>query len=235
MESTATSVEEELHDAIRENHVARAKEILRQSPQLDINWENPFDYDGLGRAALHSTCQFARHDLLVLLLAHPDINVGKRDGAGSTAFMAACHAGNPAIVRRMLVDARVQVNEPDDSGRTPLHVAAHWGHVDAIKWIIVSGRHLELGESGSEIDALGEARKKGHGEVVAVLEKFKRDRALTMKELRRELGVHGELLPVTPLSSPPPLVLLLGVLGAGFLSFFFITFTMYILCRFPSG
>jgi len=84
------------------------------------------------------------------------------------------------------------VNEPND-GFTPLMWAADNGHLDVIRWWIASGREMDLGTPGDyKSDAIGEARKEGRTEVVALLERFKDNATKTRDEVRHELGINGQ-------------------------------------------
>ena len=53
---------------------------------------------------------------------------------------------------------------------------------------------MDLGEPGNEEnDAIGEARKEKKTEVVSLLERFKENPEKTRSEVRKELGITGEM------------------------------------------
>jgi len=72
--------------------------------------------------------------------------------------------------------------------------AAVSGCLDVIKWWIASGREMNLGKPGEwETDAIGVARNYGRTELVALLERFRRDAARTRHTVGVELGWHDDL------------------------------------------
>jgi len=184
-------MERKLCWAVEGNNVEEVKEILRNNPNLDVNWGD--DRRG-GLSVLHGAGRNDDSPVLPILLAHPDIDVNLKDIDGWTPFCYACD-GNTSWVREMLKDSRVKVNEPTDDGWTPLYRAAYNGHLDVIKWWIASGREMDFGEPGDvdKTDAIGVARKEGNTEVVNLLGRFKSDAAKTRSEVRSELGIIGEV------------------------------------------
>jgi len=165
--------------------------MMRQDPVFNVNKS----LDGSGWTLLHYAC-FGRERSAVIpvLLAHPDINVNVRDTDGGTTFSCFCHYGSTSRVREMLKDSRVKVNEVDVYGFTNVFWVAQYGHIDIIKWWIVSGREMDLGESGDEkADAIGVAKKEGNTEVATLLERFKENPEETRHVIGVELGLVDEL------------------------------------------
>jgi len=116
-----------------------------------------------------------------------------RSELGVAPFMVAGRYGYTTCFRMLLGDSRLKVNETGGDGPTPLVVAASEGHLDVIRWWIASGREMDLGTPGNEeMDAIGEAKKEGKTEVVALLERFKGDATRTRSEVRMELGITGQ-------------------------------------------
>jgi len=200
-------MEEKFYQATKDGNVEEVKEILRNKPNLNVNWKNEKEY--LGTTALNWACHNGHDSIVFILLAHPDIDVNKKNGYGSTPFWIACLLGRTSAVRLLLKVSRVKVNEPRLDGSTPLWCAAANGHLDLIKWWITSRREMDLGQPGNEkTDALGvaknpvmhpweskegfEERKKRCTKVATLLERFKENASKTRSEVRMVLGIIGQ-------------------------------------------
>jgi hypothetical protein len=175
-----------------DNKIEELKEILKNNPTLNVNWKNEH-YDGctaLDRACVHGTV-----DVVRLLMAHRDIDINQKDNYGRFPFMTACRNGHSQIVRMFLNDPRLTtINERNNFGHTALSRAALWGRLEVIKWMIASGREIDIGEEGSETDAVRMARGvENETEVVSLLESFKEDQFRTRQEIRKELGLLNQL------------------------------------------
>jgi len=170
--------------AVESGDAKKVAELMRQDPGFKVN----MDQDEHGRTLLHFACRDdSRSAVIPLLLAHPDIDVNTKDVDGRTPYFWACRS--TSCVREMLKDSRVKVNEPANIGTTPLWYAASNGRLDVIKWWIVSGREMDLGTPGNEeMDAIGEAKKEGKTEVVALLERFKENPLETRHAMRLKPG-----------------------------------------------
>ena len=56
-----------------------------------------------------------------------------------------------------------------------------------IKWWIASGREMDLGQPGNEMnDAIGVAKREGKTDVVSLLERFKANPNQTRSEIKKE-------------------------------------------------
>ena len=164
------------------------REILKNFPNLHVNWKNEKGY-----TALHHACYNGHDSIVSILLAHPDIVVNQKTSDGLTPFYTACQNGRTSCVRLLLKDSRVKVNETNNGGSTPLRYAAHRGHLDIIKSWIASGREMDLGTPGnSQTDALGEAKKYGETAVAPLLERFKENPEETRHRMRVQLGWYDE-------------------------------------------
>jgi len=102
--------------------------------------------------------------------------------------------GRTSSVCLLLKDSRVKVNKRnDDDGFTPLSCVAYDGNLEIIKGWIASGREMDLGKPGdAKTDAIGEANKRGHTEVVTLLERFKENPEEPRHALRLEVGWYDE-------------------------------------------
>ena len=182
-------MEEKFHDAARDGKEEEVRRILKESLETNVHWK-----DSDGYAALHVACINGRDKIVLVLLAHPDIDVIQKDSAGKIPFLYACAHGRTSCVRLLLQDARVKVNEPANNGYTPLWCAASNEHLEVIKWWIASGREMDLGQPGNiwTNDAIGAAKKGEKPEVVSLLERFKTNPEKTRSEIRKELGIIGE-------------------------------------------
>jgi hypothetical protein len=123
-----------------------------------------------------------------------DIDINQKNTFGWFPFLIACLHGPLPIVRIMLSDSRpTTMNEKDPEGNTPISWAAYQGRLEVIKLIIASGREIDLGEEGSNSDAIRTARVREKTEILSLLERFKNNQAKTRQEIRKELGLVDEL------------------------------------------
>jgi ankyrin repeat protein len=105
-------------------------EILKENPDIAINWE----YESLYCwTALHVACRYGHDKVVSLLLAHPDLDVNSKNVHEYVPFLYACGNERTDCAQLLLKDARVKVNEPTNDGYTPLWYAAYDGHLDLIK------------------------------------------------------------------------------------------------------
>jgi len=184
-------MEEKLYDAVRHHNEDMVREILRDFPNVNVNWRNEKADDS---TAFDCACTKDLANMAALLLAHPDIDVNQKNEYGNTAFTSACVNGSASCVRVLLQDSRVNPNEPDNSGFTPLWWAAYRGNLDMVESWIVSGREMDLGIPGEyQSDAIEEARERQMMEVAVLLERFKRNPKETRHEVRLELMWFDEV------------------------------------------
>ena len=186
--------QEEKRVLFKNGNVEQVKRFLKDNPTWDVNEE----LDGYGCAPLHLACIYGHHEVVSVLVAHPQINVNQKDREGYTPFNDGCSTGNVEVVKVLLRDPRVDINMPEDGGRTPLWIASCWGYVEVIRWMIASGREINLdlkGERfGKEYTAIEVARENDKTEVVLLLEGFIASPARTRHEIRIELGVKEALV-----------------------------------------
>ena len=183
-------MEEDLWRNAGMGRVEEVREILRMNPTLNVNWKIQNEN---GYTVLRIACANDCDSVVSLLLAHPDIDVNQKDQNGSTTFKWACAGGHLSCFRLLLRDPRVKVNEPDKFGFTPLWRAAHDGHFDVIQWWLASGREMDLGTPGDpRNDPVAVANKRGHTDVVTLLERFKENPEETRRAMRVKLGWYNE-------------------------------------------
>ena len=192
-------VGKQLCDAAEDGRVSDVSSLLRDHPDINVNWTNPDNDDPW--TALHNASYCGHVEVVKLLLAFPDINANLKDSNGQTPLSFACESGQVSVVQLLLKDYRVDVTLADNDGRTPLWWASRYGHHEVIEWLIASGRDLgdiankkgKYGWDGKDQTALEIARKKGKTEVVSVLKIFMANPAQTRRDLRVKLGVLNEL------------------------------------------
>ena len=174
--------------------MSEVSSLLRNHPEIDVNWTNPDNYQW---TPLHAASRYGHVEVVKLLLAHPNINVNLKNRDGQTSFLLGCHRGRLSVVRMLLKDPRVDVTLDDNDGCTPLWWASWCGERKVIEWLIASGRDLgDIGVKGNfrgnNLTALEMARHE-QSDAVSVLEKFIANPAQTRHELRVKLGVSAAL------------------------------------------
>ena len=74
-------VGKKLYDAARGGRVSEVSSLLRDHPEINVNWRNP----NLNRCTPLSAASLSGHvEVIKLLLAHPDMNVNVKDWKGQT-------------------------------------------------------------------------------------------------------------------------------------------------------
>jgi ankyrin repeat protein len=171
------------------------KQFLEDNPTFNVN-EVLY---GHGYTALHFACRDDHHEIVSVLLMHPQINVNQKNNKGSTPFLLGCLNGRVEVVKILLKDSRVNINMADDNGCTPLLYASYDGYVEVIKWMIAlrgDDLDLDLDEKGKyigiEYSAIEVARKENKTEVVSLLERFTANPSQARHEFRFELGLIDE-------------------------------------------
>jgi len=186
--------EKKLCDAALKGRVSDVSSLLKDHPDLDVNWEVSQS------TPLHRASKNGHVEIVKLLLAHPVIHVNVKNNYGETPFSLACLNGFVGVVCLMLKDPRVDVALDDEGGRTPLWWATCYGECDVVEWLIASGRNIgdvnkKKGKfmSGQEYTALEVARENQKTDIVPVLERFRVNSTQTQYELRVTLGLLDEL------------------------------------------
>ena len=93
--------------AVQKGDAKKVAVLMGQDPGFDVN----MTVDRNRNTLLHYACCEERDKPLVilLLLAHPDIDVNAKNEFGSTPFSCAC-SGHTSCVRELLKDSRVNVH-----------------------------------------------------------------------------------------------------------------------------
>ena len=76
-------VEKQLCVAANAGHAPEVCSLLRDHPEIDVNWANDYDFRW---TALHAASYHGHDEVVKLLLAHPDINVNAMSQHGQTPF-----------------------------------------------------------------------------------------------------------------------------------------------------
>jgi len=187
-------VEQKLYDAARAGRASEVSSLLRDYPEINVNWTNDIQW-----TALHAASFKGHAEAVKLLLAHPDIKVNLKNDDGQTPLSLACE-GSMDVFRLLWKDPHIDVTLEDRDGRTPLWYASCNGKHEMIEWLIASGR--DLGDvknkkgndwDGQDYTALEIARFEGETDIVSLLEIFIADSAQTRHDLRVQLGMLDEL------------------------------------------
>ena len=176
--------------------LSNVSSLLREHPEIDVNWTNTDHYSSLHTASIRGHVEVVK-----LLLAHPATNVNVQDPGGETPISLGCENGHVVVVQLLLKDPRVDVTLADKYGFTPLWNASWGGHHEVIEWLIASGRDLGDIENkkgkpwagGKDYTALEIARERNKTEAVSVLERFLANPTQTRHEVRVKLGVLDAL------------------------------------------
>jgi hypothetical protein len=187
------SLGEQLCTAYKFGLHEKAETLLRDHPDLDVNWK-----DETGWTALHYTCDSGHAEVVKLLLAHPSIDVNAQTVAGSTPFLLSCSNSQESVMKLLLNDFRVDIILPDNNKRcTSLWLATCWGHLKVIELLIASGRDLgDLNQKEEWVDAfaaLEYSRRDDNAEVVSLLETFIANPQLVRYQVREKLGMLDEM------------------------------------------
>ncbi|KAL8748314.1 MAG: hypothetical protein Q9184_007404, partial [Pyrenodesmia sp. 2 TL-2023] len=94
---------------------------------------NPNAEDLLGRTALHRAICSGQQDLVIELLAHPNIDVNFEDSRGQTPLHAQVSSGS---FPTLLYDRRVDLGKVDNAGITAFASTALWGDETAFRYFV---------------------------------------------------------------------------------------------------
>ena len=114
----------------------RSSESLVSDPAVNPNWVEAQKSD----TPLHRACQFGHHQVVQVLLKHPQIDVNAQDAEEATPLFLASQKGHTEVVALLVADKRVDVNKPWWDGVTPLLMACQEGHLDVIRLLLVHPR-----------------------------------------------------------------------------------------------
>jgi len=188
------SVEWKLWDAAENGRASEVSSLLRDHPEINVNWTDNEQWTPLHVASLNGHVEVVK-----LLLAHPNININLKNDEGQTPLSVGCQYGRVSVVELLLKDRRVDVTPDDDRGRTPLWWTAYCGCDEVVEWLIASGSDLgdiknKKGKwDGKDFNSLEIARRERNTEVRSTLERFMANPVLTRHELRVKLGMLDAL------------------------------------------
>ncbi|XP_073922312.1 ankyrin repeat and death domain-containing protein 1A isoform X1 [Castor canadensis] len=186
-------LERQLHQAARQNHIGRMKELIQK---VDVRARNHFGMNALllsawfghlqalqilvssrakihcenkdGLALLHCAAQKGHVPVLVFIMENlEDVALGHKDKLGRTAFHRAAEHGQLDALD-FLVGSGCDHSVKDKEGNTALHLAAGRGHVAVLQRLVDIG--LDLEEKNAEgLTALHAAAEGTHADCVQLL------------------------------------------------------------------
>ena len=155
----------ELFMAIFKGDTAAVKHIINQQG-TDVNAIDPqFSHTPLMYAA-----GLGHHDIVKLLIDHPNTDINKKGGDGKSAISYAAETGRTEVLKLLLKVPGIEINDDvkirckaGQEGH-PLRLAVLYGHADAVQLLIE-----ELGIDVSSTEALHLAAREGRTDVVKLL------------------------------------------------------------------
>ena len=109
-------VEKQLLDAAKNGLVSEVSSLLKDHPEINVNWTNP---DSHHRTALQAASSYGHVEVAKLLFAHPNINVNFKDNFGQTALSFTCERGHEWLIAsgRDLGDVKNKTGKDFDDGK----------------------------------------------------------------------------------------------------------------------
>jgi len=228
-ETSEDAYNQQLLDACENGGIELVKQLLT-IPMINVNVKDKLY---LGLTPLIYACIYGYYEIVELLLndGRIKINLGD-DNGGQTAFYLACQNGRTEIVKLLLSNQGVDIHLWNSyNGFTPLMMACLPGHLEVVKYILVSGREIDVnvkektGKTAIEVtrDETSVYKKKGiyeteenyqnrienYPKIIELLESFEMDPNETRRQLRRQLGIDGNLFIFLFLSRSYKLILFL--------------------------
>jgi len=169
-----------LHEAVLHNHVAIVQLLLTQV-KVDVN-----QTDILGTSLrMASTRGYTK--MIRLLLSIDGINANQENPLINTLYYG---CGDDKVVSLLLTTDGINVNQADDYGWAPLHYASYYGNTKIVRSLLQAGVNIHSTVMSSDahciVDywisaiepwvkpgdtALQIAQKRGHADIVALIEK----------------------------------------------------------------
>ena len=123
--------------AAKNGRASEVSFLLRDHPEVDINWTNEYSWTALQVASRNGLAEVVK-----LPLAHSKIEVNLKDWSGQTPFSKGCEHGQVSVVEVLVKNPRVDVTQDDSLGCTPLWWASWKGKHEVIEWLVASGKDL---------------------------------------------------------------------------------------------
>jgi hypothetical protein len=181
------TVEKQLYNAILHDRLEEAEALLRDNPDLNVNWEDDDSW-----TALHRATRMNHAEIVKLLLVHPTIDVNIQIHTGLTPFSLGCLTDSVLVVKLLLNDPRVDISLTDNYGFTPLWYATCGEHLEVIELMIASGK--DLGDiNPKRRSPMRNAIDRRNTEIVSLLRRFIANPTLTCHQVRVKLRLLDKL------------------------------------------
>ena len=155
----------ELYMAIFKGDTAEVKHILNKQG-TEVNAIDP----QFSRTPLMYAAGLGHHDIVKLLIAHPNTDINKKGADGKSAISYAAQTGRTQVLKLLLKVPGIEINgdvkilcKAGQEGN-PLRLAVVYGHADAAQLLIET-----LGVDVSSTEALHLAAREGRADVVKLL------------------------------------------------------------------
>ena len=86
------SVGKKLYEAAKNDRVSEVSSLLRDHPEINVNWSNEHQW-----SSLHAASRFGYVEVVKLLLAHPTINVNLKTESGQNPLSLGCYLGHVSM------------------------------------------------------------------------------------------------------------------------------------------
>eukprot|EP00210_Caulerpa_lentillifera_P001155 g1112.t1 len=178
--------EQHLRDAAEAGDIVSVKEIIKLSPEIDLN-----STDDQGHTALYRASFYGRTQVVEFLLKQ-GANADLDDMDGQTSLHVAAERGFGRITQALLEKTK-DVNVQNLVGSTPMLSAAQNGNISVLRELLKFGADPNTANNNEETP-LWAATKAGHEDFVRVLLEF-----TTKNEIHLRMNGHAAVTGQTPL------------------------------------